>query len=118
MTKKFNIQPQNTYNMDEKGFMMGVAKRCKVICKKRRRNPRLTHDGSRVWVTVIEAISGDGRTLPPMIINKGDGHYMGWYAALKDSDKAVFGYSPKGWSDQKLGFEWLVKDFEPNSAKQ
>ena len=35
------------YNINEKGFMMGVALRCKVICKKNRRSPRLTQDASR-----------------------------------------------------------------------
>jgi len=55
--------------MDKKGFMMGVALRCKVICKKGPRAGKLTQDGSREWVTVIEAVSGDGRVLRPMIIN-------------------------------------------------
>jgi len=59
------------YNMDEKGFMIGVALRCKVICKRGRRSPKLTQDGIREWVTVVETVSGDGRVLRPMIINKG-----------------------------------------------
>jgi len=46
--------------MDEKGFMMGVALRCKVICKKGPRWVKKTQDGSQEWVTVIEAVSGDG----------------------------------------------------------
>jgi len=71
------------YNMDEKGFMMGVALRCKVICKKDGRSPKLTQDGSREWVTVIKTISGDGRVLRHMIINKGKAHYMGWYRSRK-----------------------------------
>ena len=57
--------------MDEKDFMMGVALRCKVICRKGPRAVRLTHDGSRDWVTVIEAVWGDGHVIRPMIINKG-----------------------------------------------
>jgi len=51
------------YNMDKKGFMMGVASRCKVICKKGRRTTNLVQDGSREWVTVIECVSGDGSSL-------------------------------------------------------
>lgn len=64
--------------MNEKGFMMGVVLRCKVICKRGRRSPLLTHDGIRECVIVIEAVSGDGRVLRPMIINKGVAHYMDW----------------------------------------
>ncbi|RPB10741.1 hypothetical protein P167DRAFT_465153, partial [Morchella conica CCBAS932] len=67
------------YNMDEKGFIMGSASRCKVICRRGRRTPRLTHNGKRTWVTVIEAVSAAGIPLPPMIINEGAGHYQGWY---------------------------------------
>jgi len=71
------------YNMDEKGFMMGKALRCKVICRWRRHTPRMIHGGSCEWVTVVETVSGDGRVLRPFIINKGIAHYMGWYAGLK-----------------------------------
>jgi len=69
---------------------MGVALRCKVICKKGPRSAKLTQDGSHEWVTVIEAISGDGRVLRPMLINKGKAHYMGWYAKLKKKALASF----------------------------
>ena len=98
--------------MDEKGFMMGVALRCKVICRKGPRAARLTQDGSREWVTPIEAVSGDGRVLRPMIINKGQAHYMGWYAKLRKKDLATFGMSEKGWSTEVLGLRWLKEVFD------
>lgn len=98
--------------MDEKGFLMGVALKCKVICRKGRRGPKLTQDSSREWVTVIETISGDGEVLRPMIINKGQAHYMGWYAKLKKKDTATFGISEKGWSNEKLGLRWLQEVFD------
>lgn len=102
--------------MDEKGFMIGVAARCRVICRKGRRNPRLTHSGSREWVTVIESVSAAGVALPPMAINQGAGHYKGWYASITKKEVATFGYSPKGWTDSFLGIEWLQKNFEVYSA--
>ena len=83
--------------------MMGIALRCKVICKSGPRAGKLTQDGSREWVTVIEAVSGDGRVLRPMIINKNKAHYMGWYAKWKKKDLATFGVSEKGWSKEALG---------------
>ena len=104
--------------MDEKGFMMGVALRCKVICKKGPRTAKLTQDGSREWVTVIEAISGDGRVLCPMIINKGKAHYMGWYAKLKKKDLASFGVSEKGWSKEALGLRWLKELFDVETRER
>ena len=47
------------------------------------RGGKWTEDGSPEWVTVIEAVSGYGRVLQPMIINNGQADYMGWYRNLK-----------------------------------
>ena len=62
------VLPENTYNMDEKGFIIGVisrAKRCfdRVLYKKKQ-NKQSQHDGNREWVTVLATICGDGSTLP------------------------------------------------------
>lgn len=102
--------------MDEKGFMMGVAAKVKVICRIGRKNPRLTHSGNRTWVTVIESISGSGVPVPPMVINKGTAHYKGWYAQVERRDVATFSHSTKGWTDSKLGMDWLVDNFEKYTA--
>jgi len=98
--------------MDEEAFLIGVALRYKVICRKGRQGAKLTQDGFREWVTVIETISGNGEMLRPMIINKGQADYMGWYAKLKKTDTATFGVSEKGWSNEKLGLQWLQEVFD------
>lgn len=74
-------------------------------------------DGLREWVTVIETVSGDGRVLRPMIINKGKAHYMGWYAKLKKHDLATFGVSEKGWSNEALGL-WLKEVFDRETRER
>ena len=102
LIKFYNISNSKIYNMDERGSMMGVTLRCKVICRKGPWVARLTQDGSREWITVIEALSGDGCVLRPMIINKGQAQYIGWYAKLKKKDLANFGVSEKGWSTEVL----------------
>jgi DDE superfamily endonuclease len=112
----YNILPKDSYNVDEKGFMMGMASKCKVICQRSRRNPKLTQSGNRESVTVIESVSGDGIALPPMVINKGKAHYVGWYAGITEEDVATFGCSPKGWTDNCLGVEWLKQNFEKYTA--
>lgn len=56
----YNILPENIYNMDEKGFMMGIASHCKVICRRGRKNPRLPQSGSCKLVRVIKVVSGLG----------------------------------------------------------
>ena len=92
--------------------MMGVALRCKVICRKHRHSPKMTQDGSWKWVTVIASVSGNGRVLNPIIINKGKAYYMGWYAKLKKHDLATFGVSEKSWSNEELGLRWLKEVFD------
>jgi len=104
--------------MDEKGFMMGVALPCKVICRMGTRAVRLTPDESCERVTVIEAVSGDGRVLRPMIINKGQAHYMGWYAKLKKSRFGHFWVSKKGWSREMLGLRWLKEVFDSETRER
>jgi len=65
--------------MDEKGFRQGISDRAKVICLYRGRGMtgKLATDGNREMITVVEAISGSGIVLPPLVIYKGAGHYMG-----------------------------------------
>lgn len=104
--------------MDEKGFLMGLAAKAKVLCRRGRRNPRVTHDGKRELVTVVETICANGSALTPFIVNKGAGHYLGWYRNLTEKEKDYrFGYSPKGWIDDYLALKWLEDVFDPQSAK-
>ena len=98
--------------MDEKGFLLGIALKVKVICQRNRRSPRYTQDGNREIVTVIECVSAAGKVLPPMYIYKGSAHLMGWHAGVKREEAATFAWSPKGWTDRELGLEWLERNFE------
>ena len=116
LIRRHGLRAFQIFNMDEKGFLMGKAARAKVLCRRGRRNPRVTHDGSRELVTVIETICGSGVVLSPFVINKGAGHYMGWYKNLTMREKGYkFSYSVKGWTDDELALEWLMKVFEPES---
>jgi len=64
------------------------------------------HDGKRELVTVIETLCADGSVLFPFVINKGVGHYLGWYKNLTlDQKEFKFSYSPKGWVDDRLAME-------------
>ena len=99
--------------MDEKGFMMGLAARCKVIytqlgCK----GPiKVAEDGNRELLTVIECVSASGTVLPPFIIYKGSNHYMGWHqftTQLPEASEFQFSFSPKGWTCRELGIAWVT----------
>jgi hypothetical protein len=73
--EKYNILPENVYNMDEKGFMLGTLKRSfRIFSKaswKAGRIREALQDESREWITVIGCVCGDGSMLSPGIIYQG-----------------------------------------------
>lgn len=111
----YNIRPEDIYNLDEKGFMMGQCQKVKAITRRGRKNPHLTHDAKRTLVTVIETVKAAGppRALPPMVIHKGTAHYRGWLKHVSEELVATFAYSKKGWTDRVLGLEYMQQNFEP-----
>ena len=66
------MEPENTYNMDEKGFMAGVVGRQKRVFSKaayeRKKSLQASHDGNREWITLIACICADGTALSPGLI--------------------------------------------------
>jgi hypothetical protein len=69
---EYNLQPKNTYNMDEKGFMIRVSGRSKRVFDKllfsQRQFRQLLHDSNREWVMLLATICADRSHLPPGII--------------------------------------------------
>ncbi|KAF7335119.1 CENP-B protein [Mycena venus] len=120
----YNIKPENLYNVDEKGFMMGISAREHVVVFRRtemdrkmgRRpnGPLVPQDGNREIVTVIDCVCADGSVLSPFIIMKGKRPAYAW---AKDSEleKAWIAASPNGWTDNELGVNWVEKLFEPET---
>jgi len=68
---------------------------------------------------MIETVGGDGSVLPPLVIYKGAGPYMGWYQHIKGlgCDEWQFFYSRTGWTNSYLGLEWL-KHFDKITAQR
>ena len=120
--KSKNIQAAETYNMDEKGFLMGLAQASKVICSCEGGSKfKLPDDGNRELLTVIECVSGDGRVIPSFISYKGAHHYMGWHRFTDRDDISAtfrFSYAAKGWTNRILGMEWLVEVFDKETRDQ
>jgi len=112
LRSRYHIQPQNMWNFDEKGFLLGVASKEKVLCRAGRRNPHVIQEGSHEWITLIECISAGGETFPPCLIYKGEAHYMGWHD-YEECREAMFDISPTGWSNNRLGLHWLKEHFHP-----
>jgi hypothetical protein len=69
--KEHDIQPEDTYNMDEKGAAMGAIGKQRCIVSKSEKRPKSTQDGNREWATLVECISLKAKVLSPWIIFKG-----------------------------------------------
>ncbi|KAF2434162.1 hypothetical protein EJ08DRAFT_606141 [Tothia fuscella] len=60
VTRKYRVLPENTYNMDEKGFLIGLFQKLKrVFNKSLKQSGKLKgvgQDGSREWITCLATI--------------------------------------------------------------
>ena len=106
--QKYDIQEEDTYNMDEKGFALGDAGKMRVLCSKQNMQTYVTQDGSREWVTLIECISVDGRLLSMFLIFKGKVQMKSWFEILEEKE-ACIAVSENGWTNNVLGLGWFEK---------
>src|SRR5688572_14931604 len=74
---QYNVEPRNIYNMDEKGFLIGVTSRTKrVFSKQLWMQKKVTaglQDGNREWITILACICADGTAVEPGVIYQGKG---------------------------------------------
>ena len=111
----FNVQNEDIYNMDEKGFMMGVIAKVKVMISKYEFGGKyVTQCGNRDWVSLIECVSSDGRVLKPWIIFKAKLKQKAWFEAL--DGKGSIATSENGWTDNEIGLEWLQDCFDAETS--
>lgn len=110
-----DVEPGNTYNMDEKGFFVGISKRGKRIFTKASMGPKTAvQDGNREWVTLLACVCASGEALPPALIYQGTaGIQSGWVDAVEVGKHEVFfSNSESGWSNNDIGLAWLEQVFE------
>jgi len=115
--QEYGITAHDTYNMDEKGFAMGIMQKSHVFVPASEKEAFMRQDGSREWVSVIETISADGESLPSYLIFKGVYQQSSWYDRL-DCQAAKIATSLKGWTDSHLGLVWLKKHFDVETTKR
>jgi hypothetical protein len=115
---KYNISPDRIYNMDEKGFLIGVLSKSKRVFSKakweRREVREALQDGSREFITVLACICADGTSLEPSVIFAGkQGLRSAWVEDVEAGEHEVFfSNTPTGWSNDDIGFSWLEQVFD------
>ena len=106
--------PDDIYNFDETGFVMGLTATAKVITRSEYYGQRsLLQPANCEWVTAIEVISVPGWALPPCIIFKGKVFIEGWFDNLPGDWR--FEVSPNGWTSDEIGLQWLQRLFIPST---
>ena len=112
VTEKYNILPENMYNMDESGFAIGEVEASKCIINTEIRGKfQKAKPGRQEWVTSIECICADGTAIPPLIIFKAESLLRAWIPASTPKSWA-FSYNTRGWTSNQRGLEWLQQCFE------
>ncbi len=60
---EYEVQDCDIYNMDEKGFMMGVIAKLRVMISKHEKKTYMTQPGNREWVSLLECVSLTDKSL-------------------------------------------------------
>ncbi|KAF8240103.1 hypothetical protein L208DRAFT_1128033, partial [Tricholoma matsutake] len=113
---EYHIKLENRWNMDEKGVQLGIRVKVAAVINLDHATVYSVEDGNHELVTIIEAVCADGRALSPSVIFQGTRCNIEWGRPENNPDLASVSVSPKGWTDQELGFKWLERDFEPNTC--
>ena len=114
---EYGIQQCDIYNFDESGFRIGVGKNQWIVTRILDRQLSLGSNTNRETVTVVEAISGDGYVLPPMVILKGVLLQERWFTTTNIGDDYLIAVSDTGYSNDVLCFQW-IKHFERFTTKR
>ncbi|KAJ3466488.1 hypothetical protein MRS44_004052 [Fusarium solani] len=108
------IRHWHRWNMDEIGIFQGVGLNGLVVGQSERRKAIKKDPKLRNWVTITECVSADGRVLPPLVIFKGQEPQQQWFPEDPSfMSNWLFTASPKGWTTNVIGHEWLEKVFIP-----
>ena len=116
---QYRLSPEHTYNMDEKGFAIGVLGKSKRVFSRRQYEKRevrqARQDGSREWVSLLATICADGTALPPGIIyaSKNSTIQSRWVADIEPGKHSIHvASSPSGWTNNDIGLAWLEQVFD------
>jgi hypothetical protein len=73
--QEYEVEAENVYNIDEKGFMLGTTGRFKRVFSKRlwqqKRTRQALQDSSREWISILACVCADRSKLSLGIIYKG-----------------------------------------------
>lgn len=112
--RREDVHPENVYNMDETGVLLGVLHTLKVLVGKDDLGKTRGAGAKRTLITAIECISADGRSLPPLIIWPAASHRSNW--TTHPTPGWHFACTKTGYTNAEISLYWLQHVFEPQTA--
>jgi hypothetical protein len=116
---EYKVDAEHTYNMDEKGFMIGITTRAKHVFSRRMWEKgevkASLQDGNRAWITLLACVCGDGSALPPSLIYESANSTIqsSWVEEIQSGEHSVLvSSSPSGWTNNDIGLAWLEQVFD------
>jgi hypothetical protein len=116
---QYDIEPCNTYNMDEKGFLLGITSRSKRVFSrqmfKSKKIRQAIQDGNREWISLLACICADGSALDPALIYQATSGSVqsSWVEEINPKKHSAFiTSSPSGWTNNDIGLAWLKQVFD------
>jgi hypothetical protein len=117
VVKKYGIEDENIYNMDESGFSIGTIEAIRVITSAADRRKWQAQPGRQEWVSVVECIGADGSAIALLVIFKGQSLSSSWIPDNIPVDWQ-FSATAKGWTSNIHGVEWLKRCFDPATCSK
>lgn len=123
--EQYNVEPRHIYNMDEKGFLIGMLSRMKrIFSREMYENGEIKEalqDGNREWISCLACICADGSHLPPhLIYQAASGNIQDTW--LQDFDhqqhRTFFSSSLSGWTNNEIGLAWLRRVFDQETREK
>ena len=117
--EEYDVQPEDIYNMDEKGFLIGILSKCKRIFSKEsyiaEGTKQRLQDGNREWITTIACICADGTSLCPGLVHQSAANKLQdtWLQDFQyETHSCFFTSSASGWTNDEIGLAWLRDIFD------
>ena len=104
---EYKISEADRYNMDDKGFALGVADSIKVLVPWYDAKALTAQPGNRDWASIIEFIPTSGWRPPPFIIFEGKSVQFSWAKGIQLDQDTVLRVSLNGWTTREIGLEWI-----------
>lgn len=114
--RQHKIPPENIFNYDECGYIMGKSKSSKVVVPSYKKRTYVQSTEGRDSCTVIESINMCGDSLTPTIIFKGGSLRSGWF--YDDAPLWFYATSKNGYTTNRLSCFWLTEVFIPHIEKK